>query len=380
MNFLFASDSFKGSLSSAKINEILINTAKDLFPECNTNAVLTADGGEGTLDAVLAGTGGEKITITAKNPLGTPIKASYGRINKTSAIIEMAEASGLPLISENERNPLLTTTFGTGELICAALDSGAKDITIAIGGSATNDGGMGAMHALGVKFYDKFGNLLRGCGEDLEKVSDIDVSNIHPEIKNAKFTVMCDVNNPLLGENGATMVFGAQKGADSNMKNCLEKGMKNYAEVIKQKLGTDAATLPGGGAAGGLGAALLVFLNAEIKSGIETLLDLINFDELIKKADIIITGEGRMDGQSVCGKVASGVGLRAKKAGVPAFAIVGGMGDGAEKIFEYGISSIIPTVNAPMSLSDAIKNAETLYISAAERLFRIIKAAMDIKR
>ncbi|MBP3336843.1 MAG: glycerate kinase [Clostridia bacterium] len=379
MNFLFASDSFKGSLTSEKISELLTKSALKTFPDCTTHSVLTADGGEGTLDAVLAGTGGKKITISAQDPLGREICACYGKTGENSAIIEMAQASGLPLLKDNERNPLKTSTFGTGELIRAALDSGAKDITIAIGGSATNDGGMGAMSALGVKFFDKDGNLLKGAGEDLEKVADIDITNLHSSAKDAKFTVMCDVNNPLTGENGATYIFGAQKGADCDMQKRLENGMKNYASVIKEKLGISCENLSGGGAAGGLGAALLVFLDAEMKSGIETLLDLINFDELAKKADVIITGEGRMDGQSVCGKVASGVGLRAKKAGKPAFAIVGGMGDGAEKIFDCGICSVMPTVNSPMTLDNAIKNAELLYESAAERLFRIIKASINLK-
>ena len=379
MNFLFASDSFKGSLTSEKISELLNKAALKIFPDCKTASVLTADGGEGTLDAVLSGTGGEKITIKAQDPLGREISACFGKTDEKSAIVEMATASGLPLLKDNERNPLKTSSFGTGELICAALSGGAENITVAIGGSATNDGGMGAMSALGIKFNDKDGNLIKGSGEDLEKVADIDTTGLHEGAKKAKITVMCDVNNPLIGENGATYIFGAQKGADSNMQKRLENGMKNYSSVIKEKLGISCDSLAGGGAAGGLGAALLVFLNAEMKSGIETLLDLINFDDLVKKADVIITGEGRMDGQSVCGKVASGIGLRAKKANKPAFAIVGGMGDGAEKIFDSGICSVMPTVNSPMSLDDAIKNAETLYENAAERLFRIIKASMNLK-
>lgn len=375
MNFLFASDSFKGSLSSEQINTVLLRTAKRIFPNCKTASVLTADGGEGTLDAVLSGTGGHLAQVAVKDPLKRSINANYGIINENTAIIEMAQSSGLPLLSEDEKNPLNTTSYGTGELICAALENGATDITVALGGSATNDGGMGALSALGVRFFDRDGNILFGTGGELERVCDIDVSEMNPKIKSAKFTVMCDVNNPLTGKNGATMVFGAQKGADENMQNRLEAGMKNYAEVIYKKLGINAEKIKGGGAAGGLGAALTVFLSAEMKSGIETVLDLIDFNSLLKSADVVITGEGRTDGQSVCGKVVSGVGLRAKKFGKTAFAIVGGMGDGAEKIYDAGIAAIITTPNAPMSLSEAMENAEALYENAAERLFRIIKAS-----
>ncbi len=377
MKFVFASDSFKGSLSSEKINDILTAVAHRHFPDCETAAILTADGGEGTVDAVLAGTGGERVSVSVRDPLGRPITASYGRISETSAIIEMAAASGLPLLTESERNPLLTSTYGTGELIAHALDHGATDLTVAIGGSATNDGGMGAMTALGIRFLDADGNSLSGVGADLEKVADIDLSGLHPRLKEAKFTVMCDVNNPLVGERGATYVFGPQKGATPDIAKRLEAGMQNYAEVIERTLGISVANTAGGGAAGGLGAALLVFLGAKMNSGIDTLLDLVKFDALLSEADFVITGEGRMDSQSADGKVACGVGLRCKKEGVPAFAIVGGMGSGADAIYDCGICSILPTVNAPMPLSEAIERAEELYENAAERLFRLIKATTE---
>ena len=375
MKFIFASDSFKGSLSSEKINQILTATARRHFPDCATTAILTADGGEGTVDAVLASTGGERVFVEVSDPLGRPHTAYYGRINQHTAIIEMAQASGLPLLSEEERDPLLTSTYGTGQLIAHALDHGITDLTIAIGGSATNDGGMGAMSALGIRFLDENGSLLDGKGEDLERVTTIDVSKLHPKAKDTKFTVMCDVNNPLTGARGATAVFGPQKGATPEKAQRLENGITHYASVIQRDLGIDPTDLAGGGAAGGLGAALMVFLKANLKSGIETLLDLVDFDTLLSDADFVITGEGRMDGQSADGKVACGIGLRCKAAGVPAFAIVGGMGKGAEAIYECGIISILPTVNAPMSLSEAIACAETLYTNAADRLFRIIKAS-----
>lgn len=375
MKFVFASDSFKGSLSSEQINQILYTTAKRHFPDAQTSAILTADGGEGTVDAVLAGTGGQRVSVSVLDPLGRPHTAFYGKISATSAIIEMAAASGLPLLSEAERNPLVTSTYGTGQLIAHALDHGITNLTIAIGGSATNDGGMGAMSALGIRFLDKDGALLSGKGEDLEQVAGIDVSRLHPKAKDCQFTVMCDVNNPLVGGNGASAVFGPQKGATPAMVERLDAGMKHYASVIEKDLGISVADRSGAGAAGGLGAALMVFLGATLKSGIETLLDLVDFNTLLSDADFVITGEGRMDGQSACGKVACGVGLRCKAANIPAFAIVGGMGEGAEAMYECGISSILPTVNAPMPLSDAIARAQELYASAADRLFRIIKAS-----
>lgn len=374
MKFLFASDSFKGSLSSEKIIEILTQAAKNIFPDCETNGVPVADGGEGTVDAVVAATNGTMEKVCVHGPLMEKVEASYGRIHGNGAIIEMAAASGLPLVPTEKRNPLYTTTLGTGEMIADALNKGYRDISIAIGGSATNDGGMGAMIALGVKFLDKDGVELKGFGEDLEKVASIDMSGIHPAVAETKFTVMCDVNNPLTGEDGATYTFGAQKGADEEVLTRLEKGMKNYAQVIQDTTGIDVDTIPGTGAAGGLGAALKVFLNANLKSGIETVLDLIEFDSLLEGADLVITGEGRMDWQSAFGKVPSGVGLRSKAKNIPVIAIVGGMGKGVQNIYDYGVDSIIPTVNGPMPLEEAMERAEELYADVADRLFRIVKA------
>lgn len=374
MKFLFASDSFKGSLSSEKIIELLTTAAKEQFPDCETYGVPVADGGEGTVDAVVAATKGSMETVWIHGPLMELDMASYGRINDNSAVIEMAAASGLPMVPVEKRNPLYTTTLGTGEMIVDALDKGYRDISIAIGGSATNDGGMGAMIALGVKFYDENGEELRGFGEDLERVASIDVSGMHPAVSEATFTVMCDVTNPLTGSDGATYTFGPQKGGDEEILKRLEAGMKNYACVLYLAMGIDADAIPGSGAAGGLGAALKVFLNANLKSGIDTVLDLIAFDSLLDGCDLVITGEGRMDWQSAFGKVPSGVGLRSKAKDIPVIAIVGGMGKGVQNIYEYGVSSIIPTVNGPMALEDAMEHAEELYADVADRLFRMVKA------
>lgn len=374
MKFLFASDSFKGSLSSEKIIELLTTAAKEHFPDCETYGVPVADGGEGTVDAVVAATKGSIETVNVHGPLMEDETAAYGRIHENGAVIEMAAASGLPMVPVEKRNPLYTTTLGTGEMIADALSKGYRDISIAIGGSATNDGGMGAMIALGIKFLDAEGQELKGFGEDLEKVVSIDMSGLNPAVAEANFTVMCDVNNPLTGEDGATYTFGAQKGADEATLARLEAGMKNYAKVIFDATGIDVDAIAGTGAAGGLGAALKVFLNANLKSGIDTVLDLIAFDSLLEGTDLVITGEGRMDWQSAFGKVPSGVGLRSKAKDIPVIAIVGGMGKGVQNIYDYGVNSIIPTVNGPMSLEEAIDRAEELYADVADRLFRMIKA------
>lgn len=379
MKFLFASDSFKGTLSSERIIELLTQVAKNVFPECEVLGVPIADGGEGTVDALISATQGNKEIVQVHGPLMELTESYYGIIHEDTVVIEMAAASGLPMVPEEKRNPLNTTTYGTGELIKKALDAGYRKIFVAIGGSATNDGGMGAMSALGIRFLDEDGNLLQGTGAELSKVADIDVSGLHPDVIQSEITVMCDVNNPLIGPEGATYTFGKQKGATPEILDGMEEGMKHYARIIRDQFGVDVNGITGAGAAGGLGAALCVFLQAKMVSGIETVLDLIDFKSLLNDVDIVITGEGRIDWQSAYGKVPSGVGKRCKEKGVPAVAIVGGIGDGAEKIYDLGVESIISTINGAMKIEEALERAEELYTSAAERLFRIIKVGMSIR-
>ena len=379
MKFLFASDSFKGTLSSAQTVELLSKAAKEVFEDIECTGVPVADGGEGTVDAVVTAENGEWIETDVCDPLGKTIKAKYGMLDKSRAIIEMAAASGLPLVPEEKRNPLYTTTYGTGELILDALEKGFTDISIAIGGSATNDGGMGCAKALGVRFLDKNGNELDGVGEDLEKVCKIDISNLDKRIKSTKITVMCDVTNPLCGENGATLTFSAQKGATEQIQKRLEKGMLNYRDVIRRQFGIDPDSIKGAGAAGGLGTALTVFLGGKMKSGIETVLDLIGFDERLEGVDLVVTGEGRTDWQSCFGKVMQGVGDHAKAKGVPVVGLCGSLGKDYEKIFEHGIESIMTTVDSPMPLEQALENAESLYYSGAVRMFRFIQAGLKMK-
>ena len=379
MKFLFASDSFKGTITSEQSIRLLTEAAQKIFPGCETYGVPVADGGEGTVDAVVAAVNGTMREVTVKGPLWEETKAAYGVFQGDSAIIEMAAASGLPMVPVEQRNPLNTTTYGTGELIRDALDAGYRKLTIAIGGSATNDGGMGAMIALGIRFLDENGKELFGVGADLEKVAAIDMSGIHPAIKETTFTVMCDVTNPLTGPDGATYTFGRQKGGTPEILSRLESGMKNYAAVIERTLGRDADHIAGAGAAGGLGAALCVFLHAELKSGIETVLDLIDFDALLDGVDLCITGEGRIDWQSAFGKVPSGVGMRCKKKGIPAVALAGGMGTDADTIYDFGVDSILTTINGAMDIQEACDRAEELYVNAAERLFRMIQVGQSLK-
>ncbi|WP_031552349.1 glycerate kinase family protein [Oribacterium sp. FC2011] len=376
MKLVFASDSFKGTLSSEQTIELLTKAAHEVFGPCETMGIPVADGGEGTTDAVILARKGKKVYKEVHGPLMEDVTAYYGQLSDSEVILEMAQASGLPLVPEDKRNPLNTTTYGTGELVKAALDEGFEDISIAIGGSATNDGGMGFASALGVKFLDINGNVLEGKGSELEKVAHIDMSGLDERAKKARFTVMCDVTNPLCGKDGATFTFGKQKGGTHEILERLEKGMCNYRDVIIKEFGINPDDIQGAGAAGGLGTALKIFLNAEMKSGIETVLDLIGFDKLIEGADMIVTGEGRTDWQSCFGKVMQGVGDRAKSHEIPVAALCGGLGKGYEGIFEHGINSIMTTVDGPMLLSEALDRAEELYYKGAVRMFRMINISL----
>jgi glycerate kinase len=379
MKFLFASDSFKGTLSSEQTVQLLAKAAKEVFGDIEYSGVPVADGGEGTTDAVVAAENGEWIAAEVCGPMMEKVTARYGRLDKNRAVIEMAAASGLPLVPIDRRNPLFASSYGTGELIRHALDQGFTDISIAIGGSATNDGGMGCARALGVRFLDSEGRELEGRGEDLEKVSTIDISTLDHRISSSKITVMCDVTNPLCGENGATWTFGAQKGATPEMQVRLEAGMTNYRDVIRRQFDIDPDAIKGAGAAGGLGAALMVFLGGEMKSGIDTVLDLIDFDGRLEGTDLVVTGEGRTDWQSCFGKVMQGVGERAARKGVIAVGLSGSLGRDAAQIFDHGIVSLMTTVDAPMPLEEAMSRAEELYYLGAVRMFRFIKAGMDLK-
>lgn len=380
MKFLFASDSFKGSLSSQKTAELLKQAAYEIFPEAETDFVPLADGGEGTVEAVVSANAGSMLRVPVHGPLLESTEAEYGIFSGKQAIIEMAAASGLVMVPEEKRNPLHTSSYGTGELIRDALDRGIREISIAIGGSATNDGGMGALSALGVRFLDAEGRRLSGKGEDLEKIHLIDDTGLDPRLRDSRITVLCDVTNPLTGEDGATYTFSKQKGATPEIQKQLEAGMEHYRALLQEKYDVDCNAIPGTGAAGGLGAALLVFLHGEMVSGIEAVLKLVQFDEKCRDADLIITGEGRTDWQSAFGKVMMGVGEHGSLRQIPVVGLSASLGERAEQMYEHGIASLVTTVDAPMTLSEALARAEELYYQGAIRMFRLIRVGMEIQR
>lgn len=379
MKIVLAPDSFKGSMDSMHIIEIVEKAARKVFPDCEILKIPIADGGEGTVDALISILKGRIDYLTVLGPLYEKTNAKYGIIDEKTMMIEMSAASGLPLISEEKRNPLYTSTYGTGQLIKNALDGGFTNIIIAIGGSATNDGGIGAMEALGVRFLDKQGKQVKGIGKNLIHIEDIDVRNMNPKIKDVQITVMCDVENPFTGENGATYVYGEQKGGTDEILSSLEEGMLHYQKLIKEKLNIDISNVPGAGAAGGLGGALYVFLNAKLQSGIKTVLETIKFDELLEGVDLVVTGEGKLDAQSAFGKVLAGIGQESKRNEIPVVAIVGCIEEGADSIYECGIESAISTIDNVMSLKEAMENSDKLLLSAAERMFRMIHVGMKIK-
>ena len=378
MKFLFASDSFKGSLTSEETAAMLTRAAREVFGDVECESVVVADGGEGATDAILAASGGVKRVVDAHDPRMRPIRASYGVLKDGRAMIEAASASGLTLVPRDSRDPLEATSFGTGELILDALEQGRRDIALALGGVATVDGGMGCGRALGVRFLDALGNELEGRGRDLERVAEIDLSGLDPRIAESRFAVMNDVTNPLTGTRGAARVFGPQKGASPEVVERLERGMVNYASALRRSFGIDPDGIVGGGAAGGLGAFAALFLKGAMKSGIDVVLDLVDFDARLRGVDLVVTGEGRTDEQSRFGKVVQGVGRRAKKLGVPVVALSGSLGEGASALFDDGIESLATTVDAPTSLESAMARAKELYYFGAIRMFRLIRVGTFI--
>ena len=351
-----ASDSFKGSLSSLEVADAAAKAINECMPGCRVEKVEVADGGEGTMEALHRTLGGVKVAVEVCDPLGRAITASYVKLaDGVTAVLEMAVASGLPLLAPQERNPMKTSTYGTGQLIADALRKGCRKFLIGIGGSATNDAGMGMLEALGVRFLDVEGNLLHGSGESLEKVEDIDLSGVCAGLAESEFIIACDVDAPLYGPKGAACVFAPQKGADAEMVAMLNDGLEHFSSVIRRVTGKDVSDIPGAAAAGGLGGGFVAFLHARLERGIEMVLDAISFDERIRGASLIITGEGRVDFQTLTGKTPYGILKRARRQGIPVVAIGGSVALGEKEASEAGFAGVYAVTPSDMSLEEAMK-------------------------
>ena len=360
-----ASDSFKGSLTSLDVAQNVEKAIREVYPLCDVLKVNVADGGEGTMEALQQTLGGVRVSLVVKDPLGREIEATYVILNDgITAVVEMSAASGLPLLKSDERNPLKTSTYGTGQLICDALDRGCRKILVGIGGSATNDAGMGMLQALGFRFLDAQGNQLQPVGENLQLVSSIDSTGRHPDLDKTEFVVACDVKAPLYGRNGAAYVFAPQKGADQKMVEMLDAGLRHFSEVSSAMAGYDCSQMQGTGAAGGLGYAFRQYLHARLERGIEMVLDAIGFDDIISGADLVITGEGRVDSQTLTGKTPFGVAQHAHRQRIPVVVIGGSVEIDVLQVREAGFNDVIQVTPLDMPLSVAMRPevaAENVY-------------------
>ena len=374
MRVVIAPDSFKGSLSAWEVAQAVERGVKRAVPNCETVLVPLSDGGEGLVEALVEATEGTYHELQVKGPLGEPVWAKLGVLGDgETAVIEMAQASGLTLIPEEKRNPLLTTTYGTGELIRLALDLGCINLIIGLGGSATNDGGAGMAQALGVQLLDDVGEEVGLGGAELARLASIDISGLDSRISEVKIQVACDVTNPLTGPQGASAVYGPQKGATPEMVEQLDKALANYAEVIRKDLGIDVEHVPGAGAAGGLGAGLLAFLKGELVSGIELVLNTVNFRAEADTADLVFTGEGKFDAQSAYGKVPIGVARASKPKGVPVVVLAGSVALDIEAVHDEGITACFAIANGPMTLAESMEQTAELLEFQAEQVMRLWK-------
>ena len=367
------SDSFKGSLSSSRICAIAHERTEAFFPGCQVVGLPVADGGEGTVDCFLEACGGERITAEVTGPLGEPVSAAYGRLPDGTAVIEMAAAAGLPMVGER-KDPLRTTTYGVGQLIRHAVEHGAKTIILGLGGSATNDCGCGCAAALGVRFLNQDGEAFLPVGGTLDQVAGIDISAARRLLEGVSLTAMCDIDNPMFGPQGAAYIFGPQKGADPETVERLDRNLRSINRVIERKLGIFVSELPGAGAAGAFGAGVVAFLGGSLKSGIETVLDTVGFDRLLEGTDYVFTGEGRIDSQSLRGKVISGVAARAVKQGVPVIALVGDVLDDAYGAYDIGVTAIFSINRLAIPFSEAKHRSRQDYIHTFEDVLRCMRA------
>ncbi|MFL6557928.1 MAG: glycerate kinase [Bacillus sp. (in: firmicutes)] len=374
MKFVLAPDSFKESMTAKNAALAMEKGILKVFPDAECVIVPMADGGEGTVESLVSMSNGEIIKTEVHGPLGEKRIAEYGLLGEgQTAVIEMATASGLELIQPADRNPLVTTTYGTGQLIKHALDKGVSRILIGIGGSATNDSGAGMLQALGVSFKDQYGEELPWGGGALSQLHSIDLSGLDKRIHSVKIDVACDVTNPLIGENGASAIFGPQKGATPEIVKQLDQNLARFADLIKQELGKDIAYMEGAGAAGGLGAGLVAFLNAQLKKGVELVIEYTGLEERVKGADYVFTGEGSIDGQTLFGKTPFGVASIAQKYSIPVIAFAGRIGKGVEPLYDHGFNAIIGILTGVTSLKEALENGEENLAFAAENICRVMK-------
>ncbi|CAM3788739.1 glycerate kinase [Xenorhabdus thuongxuanensis] len=366
MKIVIAPDSFKESLSALQVAQAIEQGFKEIYPQADYIKLPMADGGEGTVESLVAATGGKRIVCTVTDPLGQPVKAFFGLLGDgKTAVIEMAAASGLHLVPMEQRNPLITTSYGTGELILAALEQGVHKLILGIGGSATNDGGAGMMQALGANLLDGDSRILPFGGAALTRLEGIDLTNLDPRLRQVELIVACDVNNPLCGEQGASAVFGPQKGATPEMVKSLDSALRHYGMKIESLTGKSVIDAAGAGAAGGMGASLLGCLGARLQSGIEIVIETLKLEAAIQGADLVITGEGRLDSQTIHGKTPIGVARVAKKSGIPTIALVGGMSRDYHVVHQHGLDAVFSIIPEACSLADALANgADNLQVTA----------------
>ena len=366
-------DSFKGTMSSIEICSIMEEQIKKYYPKCDVLSIAVADGGEGSVEAFLSSLGGEKVYKEVTGPYwGEKVRAYYGILPDNTAVIEMAQASGLPLVGER-KNPSKTTTYGVGELILDALERGSKKIILGLGGSATNDAACGLASALGVKFFNLDGNSFIPTGENLDRIEKIDLSYIDARVKKTPIITMCDIDNPFYGPDGASYVYGPQKGATPSMVEDLDKKMKKLASLIKRDFNIDLQKIPGSGAAGGMGGGMVAFFSSKLQMGIETVLEIVKFDSLLSDADYVFTGEGRLDSQSLRGKVVIGVARKAKEKNVPVVAIVGDIADNIESVYREGVSAIFSINRVALPYSEQKKRAKSDLALTMDNLMRYQK-------
>jgi glycerate kinase len=392
VKIIVAPQALKGSLDAAEVGHAIAAGIHVVLPGAEVTVVPVADGGEGTVSALVAATAGHTLSVRVTGPLGQPVEAHYGLLGADhvpesqpgatrsvpdldgrTAVIEMAAASGLPLVPREHRDPRIATTRGTGELIRAALDAGARRLLIGIGGSATNDGGAGMVQALGVHLLDDQGQELLPGGAALARLDQIDLSGLDPRVRETEVIVASDVTNPLCGPLGASAVYGPQKGATPEMVAELDAALAHFAEVIRRDLGTDVAALPGAGAAGGLGAGLIAFLHARLQRGADMVLQAVGLEQRLEGASLVFTAEGRLDDQTAFGKAPGTVAALAHRHGIPVVVLAGGLGPGYEQLYATGISAVLPLPDGPLPLEESMARAEELVTAAAERAMRLIQ-------